>query len=180
MFIFVSRTRTRTLSMGCLNAQRSPLRRHDKSPVTQHGGHSPAGSNGRGTAMSDVSEGIDPHAIPSGTGCVECLAAGQWWFHLRRCAKCGHIGCCDTSPNQHATAHFRETGHFIVTSFEPGEDWFWNYGTGKPFYAPGWRCRDLGPSTSLRLDQRGASQRIGKITSINEHPVYDDGNMPRA
>jgi len=136
MFIFVSRTRTRTLSMGCLNAQRSPLRRHDKSPVTQHGGHSPAGSNGRGTAMSDVSEGIDPHAIPSGTGCVECLAAGQWWFHLRRCAKCGHIGCCDTSPDQHATAHFRETGHFIVTSFEPGEDWFWNYGTGKPFYGP--------------------------------------------
>ena len=86
--------------------------------------------------MSDVSEGIDPHAVPSGTGCVECLAAGKWWFHLRRCAKCGHIGCCDTSPNQHATAHFRETGHFIVTSFEPGEDWFWNYGTEKPFYGP--------------------------------------------
>jgi hypothetical protein len=41
-----------------------------------------------------------------------------------------------TSPNQHAAAHFRETGHFIVTSFEPGEDWFWNYGTGKPFYGP--------------------------------------------
>ena len=112
------------------------------------GGHSPAGSNGRGAAVSDVSEGIDPYAIPSGTGCVECLAAGQWWFHLRRCAKCGHIGCCDTSPNQHATAHFRETGHFIITSFEPGEDWFWNYGTGKPFYGP-----RLAPPRSRPLDQ---------------------------
>src|SRR3984957_9008073 len=84
--------------------------------------------------MSDISEGIVPQAVPSGTGCVECLAADQWWLHLRRCAKCGHIGCCDTSPNQHATAHFRDTGHFIMTSFEPGENWFWNYRTGKPFY----------------------------------------------
>ena len=119
-----------------MNAQRAPLRRRDKSPATQHGGRSPAGSNGRGAAMSDVSEGIDPNAIPNGTGCVECLAAGQWWFHLRRCAKRGHIGCCDTLPNQHATAHFRETGHFIFTSFEPGEEWFWNYRTGKPFCGP--------------------------------------------
>ena len=166
--------------MGCLNAQRSPLRRHDKSPVTQHGGHSPAGPNGRGTAMSDVSEGIDPHAIPSGTGCVECLAAGQWRFHLRRCAKCGHIVCCDTSPNQHATAHFRETGHFIVTSFERGEDWFWNYGTGKPFYGPRLALPRSRPSTSLRLDQRGASQRIGRINSTYEHPVYDDASTPLA
>ena len=46
---------------------------------------------------------------------------------LRRCATCGHIGCCDTSPEQHATAHFRGTGHPIVQSFEPDEDWFWNY-----------------------------------------------------
>jgi hypothetical protein len=98
--------------------------------------------------MSDISEGIDPLAVPSGTGCVECLAAGQWWFHLRRCAKCGHIGCCDTSPNQHATTHFRETGHFIITSFEAGEDWFWNYRTEKPFYGPG-----LAPPRSRPLDQ---------------------------
>jgi hypothetical protein len=85
--------------------------------------------------MSDISDGVDPDAVPSGTGCVECLASGRWWLHLRRCAKCGHIGC-DTSPNQHATAHFRETGRFIMASFEPGEDWFWNYRTGKAFYGP--------------------------------------------
>ncbi|NNC12399.1 UBP-type zinc finger domain-containing protein [Planctomonas sp. JC2975] len=73
--------------------------------------------------------GIDPAVPPSGTGCVDCDAAGGWWFHLRRCAECGHIGCCDSSPAQHATAHFRETGHRFMQSFEPGEDWYWDYVT---------------------------------------------------
>jgi hypothetical protein len=72
---------------------------------------------------------IDPKSTPSGTGCVECLDAGGWWFHLRRCAECGHIGCCDTSPSQHATQHVRATGHTIIRSFEPGEYWFWDYET---------------------------------------------------
>jgi len=89
-----------------------------------------------GQQMIDISEGIDLTALPSGVGCVECLAAGQWWLHLRRCAKCGHIGCCDTSPNQHASAHYRETGHFIMASFEPGESWFWDYRKRKAFYGP--------------------------------------------
>jgi hypothetical protein len=71
--------------------------------------------------------GIDPTATPSGPGCVECEAAGGWWFHLRRCAQCGHVGCCDSSPNQHATAHARGTGHPVVRSYEPGEAWFWDY-----------------------------------------------------
>jgi hypothetical protein len=70
---------------------------------------------------------IDPTVLPSGTGCVECDATDGWWFHLRRCATCGHVGCCDTSPSQHATAHYRETGHPVVRTFEPGEDWFWDY-----------------------------------------------------
>ncbi|MBG7702544.1 UBP-type zinc finger domain-containing protein [Streptomyces sp. MC1] len=70
---------------------------------------------------------IDPTAPPSGTGCVECEATNGWWFHLRRCAACGHVGCCDSSPSQHATAHYRTTGHPIVQSFEPGEDWFWDF-----------------------------------------------------
>ncbi|WP_433887557.1 UBP-type zinc finger domain-containing protein [Streptomyces sp. CA-111067] len=73
--------------------------------------------------------GIDPSAAPSGTGCAECDAAGGWWVHLRRCAECGHIGCCDSSPAQHATAHFKATGHPVIRSFEPGEEWFWNYHT---------------------------------------------------
>lgn len=70
---------------------------------------------------------IDPSAPPSGPGCADCEAAGGWWFHLRRCAQCGHIGCCDSSPSQHASAHVKSSGHPIVRSFEPGEDWFWSY-----------------------------------------------------
>lgn len=69
----------------------------------------------------------DTSKSPSGTGCVECLRTGAWWLHLRRCALCGHIGCCDSSPNQHATRHYHETGHPVVQSFEPGESWYWSY-----------------------------------------------------
>lgn len=58
-------------------------------------------------------------------GCEECLAAGGRWVHLRRCLECGHIGCCDSSPSKHATAHFRETGHMVMQSFQPGESWRW-------------------------------------------------------
>jgi hypothetical protein len=76
---------------------------------------------------------IDPSVVPSGTGCVECDAAGGWWVHLRRCASCGHIGCCDSSPEQHASKHAAATGHPIVQSFEPGETWFWDY-TSKDYY----------------------------------------------
>jgi hypothetical protein len=72
-------------------------------------------------------EGIDQAVPPSGSGCVECDASGGWWLHLRRCAQCGHVGCCDTSPSQHATAHAGATGHPIIQSFEPGEGWFWSY-----------------------------------------------------
>ncbi len=75
-------------------------------------------------------EGINPSVRPSGSGCVECLANDAWWFHLRRCAQCGHIGCCDQSLGKHATAHFNATGHPVIASFEPGETWFYNYETG--------------------------------------------------
>ena len=61
----------------------------------------------------------------SGTGCVECLASGGRWLHLRRCATCGHVGCCDSSPNRHARGHAQATAHALVQSFEPGEDWYW-------------------------------------------------------
>jgi len=64
---------------------------------------------------------------PSGNGCVECLAAGGRWVHLRMCMECGHVGCCDQSPGRHATGHFRETNHAVLQSFEPGEDWWWCY-----------------------------------------------------
>ena len=74
-----------------------------------------------------MSTDIDPAAAPSGTGCVECDAAGGWWVHLRRCAACGHIGCCDTSPSQHASRHVADSGHPVIRTFEPDEDWFYDY-----------------------------------------------------
>lgn len=70
---------------------------------------------------------LDAAVPPSGDGCVECDRDGGWWVHLRRCTACGHIGCCDQSLARHATAHFRETGHRYIRSFEPGESWFWDY-----------------------------------------------------
>jgi hypothetical protein len=78
--------------------------------------------------------GIDPTVPPSGTGCVECLAGDGpgWWLNLRRCTQCGHIGCCDSSPSQHASQHARAEGPPIITSFEPGESWFWSFETDGP------------------------------------------------
>jgi hypothetical protein len=70
---------------------------------------------------------IDPAVPPSGTGCAECLDQGGWWLHLRSCALCGHVGCCDSSPGQHASLHAQHSGHPVAQSFEPGEDWFWDY-----------------------------------------------------
>jgi uncharacterized UBP type Zn finger protein len=72
-------------------------------------------------------QSIDVSVPPSGTGCVECDAVGGWWLHLRRCAQCGHIGCCDNSPSQHASKHARESDHPVINSFEPGEAWFYDY-----------------------------------------------------
>lgn len=92
---------------------------------------------------------IDPSVPPTGTGCAECDTEGGWWFHLRRCASCGHIGCCDSSPGRHATAHFEATGHPVVRSYEPGEAWFWNYATDE-LYASG---PDLAPPVSHPADQ---------------------------
>jgi hypothetical protein len=60
-------------------------------------------------------------------GCEECLANGDHWVHLRLCMTCGHVGCCDSSKNKHATKHFHVTEHHIVRSFEPGENWGWCY-----------------------------------------------------
>ncbi|HVG39905.1 MAG TPA: UBP-type zinc finger domain-containing protein [Pyrinomonadaceae bacterium] len=60
-------------------------------------------------------------------GCEECLQTGDRWVHLRLCESCGHVGCCDSSKNKHATKHFRATDHPIVKSFEPGEEWGYCY-----------------------------------------------------
>jgi hypothetical protein len=60
-------------------------------------------------------------------GCADCLATGGRWLHLRICLECGHVACCDDSPNRHASAHAAATGHPIIRSLEPGEDWCWCY-----------------------------------------------------
>jgi hypothetical protein len=91
---------------------------------------------------------IDPAIPPSGSGCVECDASGGWWFHLRRCAHCGHVGCCDSSPSQHASHHAVDQRHPIVRSFEPGEDWFWDYATEEYLEGPA-----LAPPPHHPLDQ---------------------------
>jgi uncharacterized UBP type Zn finger protein len=64
---------------------------------------------------------------PTGQGCEECLKSGSTWVELRECLTCGHVGCCDSSPNHHATKHYQQTGHPVMRSFEPGENWRWCY-----------------------------------------------------
>ncbi|HEY9011143.1 MAG TPA: UBP-type zinc finger domain-containing protein [Devosia sp.] len=71
--------------------------------------------------------------------CETCVALGDTWVHLRVCLVCGHVGCCDNSKNRHARAHFHETGHTVIQSYEPGEDWRYCYADdtmlppGRPF-----------------------------------------------
>ena len=101
--------------------------------------------------------GIDPSVPPSGPGCVECDATSSWWFHLRRCAQCGHVGCCDDSLGKHATAHAGSTGHPVIQSFEPGEDWFYDYRTEQGSTGP-----ELAGPTSHPQEQSvpGSAERV--------------------
>src|SRR5438105_5026450 len=82
---------------------------------------------GRSLAMPCTHADQIKEVTPSANGCEDCLKIGSEWVHLRMCLTCGHVGCCDSSPNKHATAHFHETQHPIVQSHEPGEDWRWCY-----------------------------------------------------
>jgi ubiquitin-hydrolase Zn-finger-containing protein len=102
----------------------------------------------QGETMAEPVVGIDPTVLPSGPGCTKCEETGGWWFHLRRCAQCGHIGCCDSSPSQHASAHAAATGHPIIRSYEPGEDWFWDYRRERVLLGP-----PLAPPEHDPLDQ---------------------------
>jgi uncharacterized UBP type Zn finger protein len=81
--------------------------------------------------MTDVCTHLDmiqvtslPESVP---GCEDCLRIGGTWVHLRLCLTCGHIGCCDSSPNRHARAHARSSEHPIIRSLERGEEWCWCY-----------------------------------------------------
>ncbi|HKR01063.1 MAG TPA: UBP-type zinc finger domain-containing protein [Pyrinomonadaceae bacterium] len=64
---------------------------------------------------------------PGANGCEDCLKINDEWVHLRLCKSCGHVGCCDSSKNKHATKHFQQTGHPIIKSFERGEEWGYCY-----------------------------------------------------
>ena len=64
---------------------------------------------------------------PKQRACDDCIKTGDSWVHLRLCLTCGHVGCCDSSKNKHATRHFHRTKHPIVKSLEPGENWGWCY-----------------------------------------------------
>ena len=83
-------------------------------------------------------DAVTTDVIPSGPGCEECLRTGQRWVHLRLCMTCGHVGCCDSSPGRHATAHWHANpGHPVIWSFEPGEDWWWCYADELAFRVDG-------------------------------------------
>jgi Zn-finger in ubiquitin-hydrolases and other protein len=97
---------------------------------------------------------VDVSTQPSGPGCADCEQAGGWWLHLRRCAACGHVGCCDSSPSQHATAHWHSTGHPLVQSYEPDEDWFWNFETEQMSTGP--RLAPLAQMVTTLLAHCGA------------------------
>lgn len=90
--------------------------------------------------MSNAEQFIRAEIPPSGPGCVECEELGSWWLHLRRCAYCGHIGCCDSSVNKHASGHAHSTGHRVICSYEPGETWFWDYSTDDYLEGPALRA----------------------------------------
>ncbi len=77
--------------------------------------------------LNDLMAGRTEPVTPSAQGCQECLETGDPWVHLRLCLTCGHVGCCDSSPNKHATRHHHQTHHPVIKSFEPGESWAWCY-----------------------------------------------------
>jgi uncharacterized UBP type Zn finger protein len=88
---------------------------------------------------------IQQDVHPGSKGCEECLQSGDTWVNLRMCLICGHVGCCDSSKNKHATKHFHATGHPLIESFEPGQNWAWCYVDQtviQPFPAPKYSWQD--------------------------------------
>ena len=112
------------------------LRKSQSSWLSSHRSNHPKHS-GRGWSvarevfrrfhMGRKLRGINPEVKPVAQACVDCSQTGGWWLQLRRCAECGHIGCCDSSPEQHARKHAEETGHPVIASFEPLQHWFYDY-----------------------------------------------------
>ncbi len=108
----------------------------DCDPVPVHTVPMPRGGAPppEGSVCEHLAE-VDPPA-PGADGCQTCLADGGTWVHLRVCQACGRVGCCDSSPGRHATAHAHASGHPLVRSYEPGEDWFYCYVDGVALDVP--------------------------------------------
>ncbi|WP_374211965.1 UBP-type zinc finger domain-containing protein [Streptomyces sp. C10-9-1] len=87
----------------------------------------PDGGRPEGRSCAHLETAAPRGALSVPGGCAQCVARGRRWVHLRECLTCGHIGCCDSSPGQHAWAHAREAGHPVAASFEKGEHWAWCY-----------------------------------------------------
>jgi uncharacterized UBP type Zn finger protein len=128
-----------------LGLEEQGIRRHQEAlraedrgapPARRRAAASPSSSPERETLRLSDEQRASPrcsHAAmtgevePRAQGCEECLRTGDRWIHLRLCMTCGHVGCCDSSRNRHATKHFHSAGHPVVMSFEPGESWAWCY-----------------------------------------------------
>jgi hypothetical protein len=123
----------------------------------------PRGQNGAVTSDGT----IDLSIPPSGTGCVECLATGGWWFHLRRCVQCGHIGCCDQSPSQHTSKHAAAEHHPIIRSFEPDEDWFYDYDQDGRMGPPQCWQRARGVPAVFRSEHYRPSAFAGQVRGLS-------------
>jgi CPA2 family monovalent cation:H+ antiporter-2 len=90
------------------------------------------------SAVCSHTDQIDLHVAPDAEGvCPDCVAIGASWVHLRECMTCGHVACCDDSPNRHASKHHAGTGHPIIRSKEPGEEWYWCFIDEVAFFVDG-------------------------------------------
>ena len=87
-------------------------------------------------------------------GCQDCLATGGKWLHLRMCLSCGHVGCCDSSPNRHASAHHASTSHAVMRSLEAGERWCWCFEERKAFILPSLSGSTRLPPSPLLAESR--------------------------
>lgn len=117
--------------------------------------------------MKKLLRGINLDSKPNANGCEECLETDGWWLHLRRCAQCGHIGCCDSSPGQHAARHANFTGHPLVASFEPLQNWFYDYEKKKVLKGP----RLAGPRS--RPESQPAPGPEGRVPQNWESLLHD-------
>ena len=134
-----------------------PRRRRSAGPFGRRGllaVGSPTGSpsHPRGATVPTCAhlDLIQP-VTPSSEGCEDCLAAGRHdWVHLRVCQVCGHVGCCDSSPSRHATGHFKATGHPLVRSYEPGEEWYWCFPEQLHLRAGGCAPGPVAPLSAVR------------------------------